>query len=102
MICEMADILKAAKHDDQLLMRYGGDEFVLFEFQEEKQGEKQVEEIRERMRRCNVESGYEFQIDASMGIIYCELTDAEELGTRIEEADQRMYEEKRAKKRTRE
>lgn len=43
MICEMADILKAAKDEDQLLMRYGGDEFVLFGFQDERQGEKQIE-----------------------------------------------------------
>lgn len=50
------------------------------------------------MRRRNVESGYEFEVDASIGSIYCEVMDAEELGGRIEEADQRMYEEKRTKK----
>jgi len=83
-------------------MRYGGDEFVLFggyKDGEEYKVERIVDSIREDFREVNQSGKYPFILSASMGVSKWKAKDIDSLDAVIEQADQRMYEEKRQKKR---
>lgn len=98
LICEMADILRKCRDKEELLMRYGGDEFVIF-------GEGYVEEniaeyirrIRKAMAEVNDKNDRPYLIDASIGYSIVRYDDDRSLSSQIEIADQKMYAEKREK-----
>lgn len=98
-IKEIADILRQNAGVEQILMRYGGDEFVLFgkSYGEEKI-RQQVEDIKHEIQKRNEEMKYDFSLDASIGISEYDAKDIVNLDELIELADKRMYEEKRRKK----
>ena len=102
MICEMADILRKTRQKEDLLMRYGGDEFVVFGkgISESKLNER-VEEIRRAMAETNEKEDRKYMIDASIGSYIVPYSNSLPISQLIELADQEMYKEKREKHRRR-
>ncbi len=100
MICDMADILRKNRDKEELLMRYGGDEFVVFgKGLSEAEVEKYVERIRKSMAELNESAGRQYKIDASIGYNMVPYDNTKPLSALIELADQDMYREKREKHR---
>ena len=102
MIREIASVVHRNISGEMLGMRYGGDEFVLFggyKAEEAYKVDRIVDSIREDFREVNKSGKYPFVLSASIGVSMWKAKDVESLETVIEQADQRMYEEKREKKR---
>lgn len=98
LICEMADILRKCRDKNELLMRYGGDEFVVLgEGYDEEKVSAYVGRIRKAMEEQNALPGRRYRIDASIGYQMLEWNDSRPLSAIIELADQNMYQEKRKK-----
>ena len=99
LIREMAEAIKLISNEHRLSMRYGGDEFGIFgECQEDETEESILSEIRESMEQRNAIGQYPFTLSASLGITIYEAKDAGKLEKLVELADQKMYEEKRRKR----
>jgi len=82
-------------------MRYGGDEFVLFGGYKDGQGDivdRVVQSIRDDMRETNQSGKHPFKLSASIGVSTLRAREIDSLDNVIEQADQKMYQEKRAKK----
>jgi len=98
MICEMADVLRKTRDKEELLMRYGGDEFVVFgKGQSTDEVEKDIERIRKAMKEINESSDRQYKLDASIGYHMVPYDNDKPLSALIELADQEMYKEKREK-----
>ena len=57
-----------------------------------------VDSIREDMREVNMSGKHPFKLSASMGVSKWRAKEIDSLDEVIEQADQKMYQEKRAKK----
>ena len=98
MICDMADILRKNQGKEDLIMRYGGDEFVIFgKGLTEQEVSDMVERIRNAMTDLNTSGDRPYKIDASIGYNMVPSDNDKPLSALIELADQNMYMEKRAK-----
>lgn len=100
MICEMADILRKTRQKEELLMRYGGDEFVVFgKGISEAELNDKIAEIRRAMAEVNEKEDRDYKIDASIGSQIVPYNNSMPISQLIELADQAMYKEKREKHR---
>lgn len=103
-ICAMADILKKVVSDRELLMRYGGDEFVIF-------GEnlydhyaldceKRIRKLMQQFNKCGtvLNTEYRGRMVASIGISRHRARDIHNLWDIMEAADKKMYEDKKLHK----
>ncbi len=98
MICDMADVLRKTRNKEELLMRYGGDEFVVFgKGMSDKEVEAYVARIRKAMEELNGSDEREYTVDASIGYHMVPFDNDKPLSALIELADQEMYKEKREK-----
>ena len=98
MICDMADVLRKNRNREELLMRYGGDEFVVFgKGMNERDVEDSIGRIRRAMRELNEGSANPYKLDASIGYHIVPYDNDKPLSALIEIADQEMYKEKREK-----
>ena len=98
MICDMADVLRKNRNKEELLMRYGGDEFVVFgKGMSEEEVARDVSRIRKAMEEVNEKSGKPYTLDASIGFHMVPFDNDKPLSALIELADQEMYKEKREK-----
>ena len=98
MICDMADVLRKNRNKEELLMRYGGDEFVVFgKGMSEEEVARDVSRIRKAMEEVNEKSGKPYTLDASIGFHMVPFDKDKPLSALIELADQEMYKEKREK-----
>lgn len=98
LICDMADILRKCRDKEELLMRYGGDEFVIFgEGYNEQDLENYVQRIRRAMKEINDKNDRPYKIDSSIGYSVIKYDDDRPLSSLIEIADQNMYVEKKEK-----
>ncbi len=98
-IKEIAECLKENLEEEQILMRYGGDEFVLFGGTKGEQSiAEQVTNVQNAIEERNRNKNYSFQLGASIGSTLYQAGDISDLNDIIELADKRMYAEKRAKK----
>ncbi len=94
----MGEVLRAVKKPQDLAMRYGGDEFVLFgECEDREASEKLVCRIEEEMKH-HVFGEQRYVLSASIGCTFASLSDLKDLHLAIHEADQKMYTLKRTKK----
>ena len=98
MICDMADLLRKTRNKQELLMRYGGDEFVVFgKGKSSAEVESDIVRIRKAMEELNHSGGRLYKIDASIGYHMVPYDNEKPLSALIEMADQEMYKEKREK-----
>ncbi len=98
MICDMADVLRKTRDKEELLMRYGGDEFVVFgKGLSVDEVEEYVRRIRRAMQEINEIGDKDYYLDASIGYHMVPYDNDKPLSMLIELADQDMYKEKRAK-----
>ena len=95
----MGKVLSQVRSHGQLLMRYGGDEFVILGtgFTPEA-AEAYMEQIRRGIDNYNAASNRPYLLDASMGYTLMDPSEEFDLEEVIESADQEMYKAKKAKK----
>ena len=101
MIREFGSIVHKNVSNEMLGMRYGGDEFVLFGGYKDGQSDavdRIIQSIRDDMRETNQSGKYPFKLSASIGLSVRKAREVSNLDEIIEQADQKMYQEKRAKK----
>ena len=98
MICDMADVLRKTRDKEELLMRYGGDEFVVFgKGLSTTDVEEDIRRIRKAMSELNGTGERPYTLDASIGYHMVPYDNDKPLSALIEIADQEMYKEKRKK-----
>ncbi|MCR5673839.1 MAG: GGDEF domain-containing protein [Lachnospiraceae bacterium] len=98
MICDMADVLRKTRNKEELLMRYGGDEFVVFgKGLNSDEVKEAIVRIRKVMADINAGGENEYTLDASIGYHMVPYDNDKPLSALIELADQEMYKEKREK-----
>ena len=96
-IREVADILRSVHKKGELLMRYGGDEFVVMaKGYSDKEADAYIAKINKAVKYAN-KKDYKFPIGLSTGYVICEANDFS-LEEAIEKADSRMYDAKKAGK----
>lgn len=98
LISSMAELIKKNVSETELAMRYGGDEFVIFGAMgaDERLG-RLTEKLKAGMNEWNSQNS-SFQLSASIGGSRFMAKEIDDLSKLIEQADQRMYDEKRKKK----
>lgn len=99
LIKSIAAILKENKRHGEILMRYGGDEFVLLASNyDEEAAEECITRLKEAMQKYNKTFNKPYKLDASIGYCITTLSSKEELNDLIENADREMYKNKNIKK----
>ena len=99
LIQEMAACFKENLTNDMLAMRYGGDEFVVFgSYEDEMEIEYLLEAIQASIDRRNAAGKHPFKLSTSIGITKYQAVDVKELSDAIDDADSRMYQQKRKKR----
>ena len=101
LIREIGAIIHKTTTNEMLGMRYGGDEFVIFGgFTDEESDMVDciIASIKADIERVNAMRKYPFLLSVSIGSSVLKARDIESLDTVIEEADKKMYQEKRRKK----
>ena len=99
LIKEMAGIMKGVKKHGEIIMRYGGDEFVLLtDLYDAQKAEECIKEIERDMVAINEAGKHPFSLEASIGYYITELKTENDLNSIIEEADREMYKKKYVKK----
>ncbi|MDD3413706.1 MAG: GGDEF domain-containing protein [Lachnospiraceae bacterium] len=94
-----AMILKENKHPYDAIMRYGGDEFVIIAIcADEKYAKDYIDMFIKEMNIFNSTSNWKYKLGASIGYYIANPNAGEILEEAIEEADRRMYENKKRKK----
>lgn len=97
-IKQVAQAIRKACVEKQLIVRYGGDEFLIIGVCGDlSDAEKLMEKIRRNLEEESSHSGLSFPINASLG---CKILNPEENDTLeecIKKADERMYDEKKRK-----
>lgn len=95
----MANVLSQVHRHGDLLIRYGGDEFVVFsQGYTNQDAEEYITEIRKGMENYNAISRHDYVLDASIGYTITAATEDIDIEEVIERADQEMYKEKYKKK----
>lgn len=98
LICDMADILRKCRDKNELLMRYGGDEFVVLgEGFDTDMVNGYIKRIQTAMEEKNKKGNRKYKIGASIGYHLVSCEDKSPLSKLIDLADQEMYIEKREK-----
>ncbi|MBR1876639.1 MAG: GGDEF domain-containing protein [Lachnospiraceae bacterium] len=101
-ISESANILKQVFYHGEIIMRYGGDEFVVISGDPESiNADKSTDEINTLIDNLNKSGNYDFPFSMSVGHITSRAKNITELEGLIEEADKLMYQVKVEKKKVR-
>ncbi len=95
----IATILKQTFLDDDVVARFGGDEFVAFALADDYHREDVIKsKLAELVEIHNAASDNEFYIDMSIGICEVECTPDMNIYKVLADADRKLYQEKREKK----
>ncbi len=99
----MGHIIRECTEPGALAMRYGGDEFVVIGSDLDiARGKVCMNRIMEEIDQVNKQGIYDFNISASIGLSIYEAEAVSSIKGLLEDADKKMYLEKRHKKHTRE
>lgn len=97
-ISQTARILKECFRASDIFARLGGDEFCLLTVDAGADAASVLRRrLAERLTAHNREPGRLYPLSFSIGVVCCAADEARELPALLEEADAKMYEEKRAK-----
>lgn len=99
-IKKVGEIISACCGDEGICARFGGDEFVaVLMFSEDNPDIMHAFKMKfsELIDKANKESHKGYEISASMGSIFCKLTNDIDLDTAIKKADDKMYKDKESK-----
>ena len=97
-IAETARILKESFRASDIFARLGGDEFCLLTVDAGADAAAVIRRrLTERLAAHNAESGRLYPLNFSIGVVCCAAEEPRDLSALLEEADRRMYEEKRKK-----
>ncbi len=97
-ICEMAEVIKECMDKKALFMRYGGDEFVIFgSCAVDAEVKEHIQNIKNDMDVRNRRLPRSYTIAASIGFSTYQSVEIDNLSGLIEQADKKMYEEKKKK-----
>lgn len=92
-IKSMAEMLKSTADSEDIVCRYGGDEYIVISAQKSRD---------DSMKKLNkIMSGIAEPVSASAGCVFDHVSGMDELNRLIEEADRKMYTYKKEKKRCR-
>nr|MCR5278603.1 GGDEF domain-containing protein [Lachnospiraceae bacterium] len=95
----VASVLKEVKRHGEIMMRYGGDEFVLLApGYTDEQARKCIDQIEAGMETFNAQSSKPYLLEASIGYCITTLKNKDELNDLIENADREMYKNKAKRK----
>lgn len=95
----IADVLKETKRHGEIIMRYGGDEFVLMApGYTDDDAVAVIQNIEATMARYSERNNKPYNLEASIGYCITTLKAPEELNALIEDADHEMYKKKYTKK----
>ncbi|MBR1693285.1 MAG: GGDEF domain-containing protein [Lachnospiraceae bacterium] len=97
-ICAMGEILRRIKRVGDLVMRYGGDEFVMFGQCENEQEIVAIKDKIEQSMKKYSFGGQAFPLEASIGFSVCRAREMHDIHASIHEADTKMYELKKSRK----
>ena len=100
-ISRVAGVIREVCRDERdcFAMRFGGDEFIVISADGK---EELADAILRGIERENREGDYPYQLSVSIGLEHAAAADADFLEEKINAADERMYERKKAKKAARE
>ena len=94
----VADAIRASVRESDVVGRIGGDEFVILAEDDTGFTQDLVERLRRRVERANAKAGRPFRLSLSIGTVDWEPGEQITLQELIERADQRMYDDKRARR----
>lgn len=101
-LIDVANILRNTFRQNDLIARFGGDEFVVLGIcGEENHKEKIVERLIKNVERFNNEKERPYRISLSVGSLVYDPQESLSLEDILEKADKLMYEDKKRKKSTR-
>ncbi len=102
LIKSVANALKDSKRHGEIIMRYGGDEFVLLAAgYSESDAIECISRIEDSMKASTAKIDKDYAVEASIGYCITTIGSSEELNELIEEADRKMYIEKYRRKSSR-
>lgn len=95
----IAEVLEQTRRHGELLMRYGGDEFVVLAQGDENKAQEYVERVYSNICIYNEQCpNPNFCLQVSIGYAMVEVNDDADIKTIIDRADQEMYQVKKEKK----
>lgn len=98
MISDMAKVLKNTLRKSDLVARLGGDEFVIFAMNRNSDAQAIPNRLQAAIDEFNDNEAKNYQLSASMGVVFCDPYQKTSIENLIAQADEAMYLKKRAKK----
>jgi diguanylate cyclase (GGDEF)-like protein/PAS domain S-box-containing protein len=99
-LCAVADIIRASVRESDVIGRVGGDEFVILADDGPEITAELVTRLQRSAERLNGKKSRPFRLTLSIGAVDWEVGEQVTLQELIERADQRVYDVKRARRRT--
>lgn len=91
-ICTVAKVIKEVLNDDWIIVRYGGDEFLMVgEWTDEEQPEELLKQINEQLEKTAVLMQLSYPLKAGVGYFLVESDEKLDLSECLKKADEAMY-----------
>ncbi|UCH80989.1 MAG: diguanylate cyclase [Nitrospiraceae bacterium] len=95
---EIAGLLKDTFRETDIIARIGGDEFIVFQLENEGTGPaKLIARMQEKLLARNADKSVKYQLSLSMGAVYYDPDAPRSVDELLVSADRLMYDQKRAK-----